>query len=274
MEYLSKESERMKNYPDFIENQMKSQPNDEITFTYKKTILETMEKRSRQLKKRGLTDENVIFDLVCSENTEIEKGYFAYLATQKDKKRIKNLPRNIGIYMLALVLAFLAVGFASGIWHPTWLIIEGGVTFMIIYLLMFITGHLYKTILFPLARLCVAASVMMLAQFVFLVLRIPFRIENSWLLFLAAVALLFLTDAALASLTKQKFAFLSWLIAIPASMGVIYPLLGLVGAVAWDPGWLLMIAAVALDVLLVVGTVLYKARYSIKQELENIWKEN
>lgn len=264
----------MKNYPDFIENQMKNHPNDELTFAYKKSVLDAMEKRSAVLRKRGLTDEAVIADLVCSENRNLEKGYSDFLAKEKDRKRIKALPHNIGIYLIALVAAFLGIGFATDVWHPTWLLIEGGVSFMVIYLLLFLTAHLTDTPLFPLARVCVAGSVMVLAQFVFLVIRIPFGVENAWLLFLAAVALMLLADGILASLTKQKFAFLSWLLYIPAVTGLLYALLGITGIVAWHPGWWMMVAAVVADVLLVVGTVLYKGRYSIKQELENIWKEN
>ncbi len=264
----------MKNYPDFIENQMKNHPNNELTFSYKKSVLEAMEKRSALLQKRGLDDENVIIDLVCSENMNIEQGYFDFLAKEKDKKRIKNLPRNIGIYMIVLILAFLSIGFTTSVWHPTWLLIEGGVTFMVIYLLVFLTAHLTDTPLFPLARLCVAGSVMMLAQFIFLVIRIPFGVENAYLLFPAAVALMLIADGILASLTKQKFAFLSWLLYIPAVTGLLYVLLGITGFIPWHPGWWMMVAAVAADIFLVVGTVLYKGRYSIKQELENIWKED
>ncbi|MBE6813311.1 MAG: hypothetical protein E7523_10590 [Ruminococcaceae bacterium] len=264
----------MKNYPDFIENQMKDQPNDELTFSYKRSVLEAMEKRSALLHKRGLDDENVIIDLVCSENMHIEQGYFDFLAKEKDKKRIRNLPRNIGIYMLALVIAFLGIGFATSVWHPTWLIIEGGVSLMVVYLLVFLASHLTDTPFYPIARLCVAGSVMVLAQFIFLVIRLPFGVENAYLLFLAAVALMLLGDGILASLTKQKFAFLSWLLYIPAVTGLLYALLGLAGFIAWNPGWWMMVAAVVADILLVLGTVLYKGRYSIKQELENIWKED
>lgn len=264
----------MKNYPDFIEQQMQSHPNDELTFAYKKSVLDAMEKRSAVLRKRGLVDEQVIRDLVCSENKNIEQGYFEYLAKEKDKKRIRNLPRNIGIYMFVLIFSFLGIGFATSVWHPTWLIIEGGVSLMVVYLLLFLSSHLTDTPLYPIARLCVAGSVMVLAQFIFLVIRIPFGVENAYLLFLAAVALMLLADGTLAALTKQKFAFLSWLIYIPAVTGLLYALLGITGIVTWNPGWWMMIAAVAADVLLAVGTVLYKGRYSIRQELENIWKEN
>ncbi|MBQ3518913.1 MAG: hypothetical protein IJA31_06300 [Clostridia bacterium] len=264
----------MKNYPDFIENQMQNHPNDELTFAYKRSVLEAMEKRSAALRKRGLADETVIRDLVCSENMNIEQGYFEFLAKEKDRKRIKNLPRNIGIYMFVLIAAFLGIGFATGEWHPTWLIIEGGVSLMVVYLLLFLNDHLVGTPFFPIGRLCVAGSVMVLAQFIFLVIRIPFGVENAWLLFLAAVALMLIADGILASLTKQKFAFLSWLVYIPAVTGLLYALLGITGFVAWNPGWWMMVAAVVADVALVVGTVLYKGRYSIKQELENIWKEN
>lgn len=264
----------MKNYPDHIENQMTAHPNDDVTFAYKRLVLESMEKRSAALRKRGLRDEKVIRDLVCEENMQIEQGYFDYLAKEKDKKRIRNLPRNIAIYMLVLIVSFLGIGFATHVWHPTWLIIEGGVSFLVVYLLMFLAAHITETVLYPLARLCVAGSVMMLTQFIFLVMRIPFGIENAYLLFLAAVALMLLADGTLASLTKQKFAFLSWLIYIPAVTGLLYALAGLTGIVAWDPGWWMMVAAVVADIALVVGTVLYKGRYSIKQELENIWKED
>ena len=261
-------------YADFIESQMTKHPNDDITFAYKRSVLDAMEKRSRQLRKRGLTDEKVIRELVCSENEAIEAGYFAYLKKEKKKKQIRALPRNIPIYMIALVLAYLITGFASGIWHPTWLIIEVGVSVMVVYLLLFAADLIAKTPLYPLARLCTAGSVMVTAQFLFLLLRIPLGLEKSYLLFLAAVGFMLISDGILASATKQKFAFLSWLVYIPASMGVFYPLLALTGVIPWNPGWMLMVAAAALDLLLVLGTVLYKGSFTVRQELENIWKED
>lgn len=264
----------MRNYPDFIENQMHAYPNNDITFAYKKRVLEAMEKRSAQLRKRGLDDENVIFDLVCEENLQIEQGYFDFLEEEKHRKKVKNLPRNIGIYILAMLIAFLGTGFISGVWHPTWLIVEGGVSFLLIYLLLFAAARITESVLYPLARLCVAGSVMIFTQFLFLVIRIPLGVENAYLLFLAAVGLMLLADGTLASLSKQKFAFLSWLFYIPAVSGLLYALLGITHIVAWDPGWLIVVAGIAADVLLVLGTVLYKGRYSIKQELENIWKED
>lgn len=262
------------NFPDFIESQMKNHPNDDLTFSYKRSVLDAMEKREQQLQKRGLTDLKVIRELVCSENENIESNYYAFLKEEKKKKRIKNLPRNIGIYMIVLVLAFLITGFASHIWHPTWLIIEVGVSLMVSYVLLFAAYVIAQTKLYPLARLCVAGTVMVITQFVFLLLRIPLGIENSYLIFLGAVAAMLIGDGILASATKQKFAFLSWLLYIPAATGLIYPLLALTHCIPWNPGWILMVAAVALDVVLVLGTVLYKGRYTIKQELENIWKED
>lgn len=261
-------------YAAHIERQMSAHANDDLTFRYKKSVLDAMEKRSRQLRHRGLTDEKVIRELVCSENEAVEAGYFVFLEKEKKKKQIKNLPRNITVYMLLLVLAFLAVGFAADLWHPGWLLIEAGVSAMVIYLLLFAASLLAKTVLYPLARLCIAGSVMVATQCIFLFLRIPLGIENSYLLFLAGVALMFIGDGILASVTKQKFAFLSWLIYIPASMGVLYPFFALIGLIPWNPGWLLMLAAVVFDLLLVLGTVLYKGRYTIRQELENIWKED
>lgn len=264
----------MKDFSDYIESCLKGYPNDETAFRYKKQVYDSMVNRVKQVKSYGLKDEDVIYDLIVDENKDVLNGYFKYLEEEKEKKRRRDLPKYSGMFVGALVLAFLALGFLTDLWHPGWLIIEGGVTILIIGLLMFAVSRLNKTKWYPISRVLVAGSVMIGAQFIFLVLRIPLHIMNAYLIFLAAPALMFICDLVLATVTKQRLLIVNYLICVPVVTIFLYAILGIIGAVAWDPGWLMIIGALVADILIVVGVIMHNKKYSYKPEVEDSWKEN
>lgn len=266
----------MKDFADYIESCLSAYGNDQTNFTFKKRLLNKMELRAKEVKSRGLKDENVIYDLIVSENSKknVSNEYFAYLNSVKEKQLKKKIPIISAAYIGVLVIAFLAVGFLSGYWHPGWLIFEFGISALVIGILMFIVSRLNKIKWYPLSRFLVAGSVMIAAQAIYLVMRILTGVVESYLIFLAAPALMFICDTILATATKQRFYLINYLITIPVVSVFLYALLGLIGAVAWHPGWLIIIGGLIADVLVVVGVIQYNKKYSYKPEVDDSWKEN
>lgn len=237
-----------------------------------------MTQRTKEIKKRGLKDDKVCHELIISEYSEkkIISDYKNYLEELKEKKLIKYSPIAALAAILASVLLFVVIGLITDIWHPTWLLVEGTATFAITALMWIAVYILHRhKMLYAVSRALVAGSVMVLTQFFFLVLRMPpFNIENAYLIFLASLAVMFIGDLILATLTKQRLVFVNYLITIPVVFIFIYVIFGLLGCYTWKQGEILIDLAFGIDVLVIVGLFLHNRKYTHKPEVEDVWKEN
>lgn len=258
----------MKDYSDYIEECLKDYPNDAVTFKYKKSVFDEMVRRTKEIKARGLANEDVLYDLVVDENRSdsILGGYKKYISDLRFKNRAKQLPKISLFYILGLVVAYLLLGFVFDLWHPGWLVIEVGVSALLIGLMMFFVPRLNKTKWYFVSRLFIAGSVMIASQAIFLIFRIPLQFMQSYLIVVAAPAVMLLGDLILATVTKQRMLILNYLLCIPAIMSLVYAILGITRVIAWDPGWLLMILAVLIDFAIVFGVIRYNKKYSYKPE--------
>ena len=260
-------------YCEHIESVMKN--HSELgNYNYKRHILDEMELRTKEILGRGLKDKKVAHDLVLDEYNEhfILNGYDEYLKDLREKWLLKKLPLFSALLMLLSVIAYLAIGFIAKVWHPTWLIIEGCATAVIIEALFVGVTFLDRRKKFYFVmRLLVAGSIMVASQFFFLLLRIGFHIEHAYYVFIAAVAVMFIGDLILATVTKQRLVIINYLITIPVVSVFVYVLLGLNGIVAWNPGWMLIPAAVAISFIVLWGFIRYNRRFIHKPEVDEEW---
>lgn len=264
-------------YCEHIERIMKEKGSSPLTFVFKRRVLEEMDERTNEVSKRGLSDEKVLHDLIIDEFGEkkVLSDYEKYLQEIKEKKQLKAAPIVCAAVMLLSVAVYLIIGFTSDFWHPTWLIIEGAATAVFIGLMLFGVSLLHRHhFLYFLLRLLVAGSVMVLSQFVFLVLRIPFGIENAYLVFLGALGLMFVTDFILAAATKQRLLILNAIVTVPVLAAFVYVILGLLHVISWWPWRFIFLGAVFCDLLIILGVLAHNKKYSYKPEVEDSWKEN
>lgn len=264
-------------YCEHIENIMKAFPNNTVNFIYKRRVLQDMTQRTKEVFKRGLKDEKVCHELIISEFTEkkVINEYYQYLEDLKEKKLIKYSPAAAGILTVFSVILFVLIGLITDIWHPTWLLIEGTASCAVVALMWIGVYILHRhKILYAVSRLLVAGSVMVLTQFIFLVLRIPLRIEKAYIIFLVSLALMFIGDLILATLTKQRLVFVNYLVTIPVVFIFAYVIFGLLGFYAWDQGKIIVEAGFAADIIILIGMFLHNKKYSYKPEVEDVWKEN
>ena len=201
-------------FTDYAEKALKKLPNTKSAYLYKQEIIARMTARANELVESGLSDNNVINELIINEFSDIEKEYYERLKNKKKQAKAKNKGSLavLGIigYILILVGAFLGVSFFTGSWDKTWLIIVVGVPVAVI------------------AALAVAC--------------------------LAAFA------------KKKKFAIFALLAAIPAITALIYVVLGLTGLLAWHPGWLLVVASVFIDFVIIVTKVAASSKKEVEDE--------
>lgn len=264
-------------YCEHIEKIMNDKGNAGTTFIFKRRTLEEMDERTKEVQKRGLADEKVLHELIMDEFNEkkVLADYAKYLQELKEKKQLKAAPIVCAATMLLSVAVYLFIGFVFDVWHPTWLIIEGAATTVFIGLMLFGVSLLHRhRFLYLLLRLLVAGSVMVLSQFVFLCIRIPFDIEMAYLVFLGSLGVMFIADFILAAATKQRLLIINALITVPVITAFVYVILGLLDVIAWWPWRFLFLAAVGVDLLIVVGVLLHNKKYSYRPEVEDAWKEN
>lgn len=256
---------------------MKDQPDNAVNFIFKRRILQEMTERTKQVLDRGLKDEKVCHELIISEfnSKKVLSDYRHYIDGIKDKKIIKYSPAAAALAILASVVVFLAIGLFTDVWHPTWLIVEGTASLSAVALMW--TGvyllNRHK-MLYAVSRALVAGSVMVITQFLFLVLRIPLGIEKAYLIFLAALALMFISDAVLATLTGQRLIIINYLITVPVVFVFIYVIFGILRFYTWQQGEVLIYLSLLIDVLIVVGMLLHNRKYTHKPEVDDVWKEN
>ena len=260
-------------YCDHIEEVMKD--HSELgNYNYKRHILDEMEFRTKQILSRGLNDKKVAHDLVISEYDEhfILNGYEEYLKNLKEKWLLKKLPLLSAQLMLLAVIAYLLIGFIGKVWHPTWLIIEGCATAIVIEAMFVAVNFLDRRKKFYfIMRLLVAGSIMVASHFFFLLLRIGFHIEHAYLTFIAAVAFMFIGDLILATATKQRLVIINYFITIPVVSVFAYVLLGLTGIIKWNPGWILIPASIIVSFIVLWGFIRYNRKFMHKPEVNDEW---
>lgn len=267
----------MEKYIDYIERSLSGAPDDSVLFRFKKGILDEMTARANGLTATGLQDATVISDLVISEHPDLRGEYNAYAAVANQKRRKKaflkwNIIGSV-LYVLALVVVYLSVSFLTRDWAHTWLIMEGGMSLWLGYLMALgIKKCTEKRGLFyPLARVILALLIMLASVFAFLFCLAVLHLTKSWLVFIGAVALLFLADGIYAAATHQKLAIINWLIYVPAMSPMIYILLCATGLLPWSPGWLIVPLSVLVDVAIVVVALINNSKYVYKQEVAEPW---
>lgn len=129
----------MEKFFDYIDSSLPDNPQDKNMYKYKRALLDEMESRAFELEKRGLTDENVVADLVIGEHPDLKEDYNRYLLdlNAKDKCRrfiISNIVGSIG-YILAIVVLYLLFSKSTHLWSMTWAFLVDGILLWLVYLL-------------------------------------------------------------------------------------------------------------------------------------------
>lgn len=258
----------------YIDESLAGIANGKLMSDFRKKILSELTERANELTHRGLRDNKVIYDLIISEHPDLRKEYSDYSEGIKRKKREKNARKKkilfSVLYVLIIVLAYLAISFISKAWDKTWLIILGGITAIITFFIVTSFRKLLsrgRTGNFA-ARVLTAADIMLLSVFVFLLCAVVFSVPRSWLIILGGVAVMLAADGVIAYVTKQKLAIINILLYVPGIAAMLYVIGGIAGFIPWHPGWLIMPAAVIIDVIIIICAVAANSKYTYEEEEE------
>lgn len=264
----------MESYIQHIENSLKNVPESPSLYKYKRHLLDQMTERANEITHSGLKDDKVLSDLIISECPNLTEDYFKFQKEDTKKARQKkNLIVNaVGsvLYILSLIIVYLIISFITKDWAHTWLLIEGGISLWITYLLGIgikkITSM--RRIFHIGARILLGIAVMVVAQAVFLVCMAWLHIPHSWLIVIVGIIGIFVADAIYAGVTKQKLAIINYLVYIPAVSPMIYIILGVLGVLPWNIGWVIVPLAVLVDIVIIMAKLISNKKYTYKMEEE------
>lgn len=268
----------MEQFIKYIDYKLPDQKGNEILFKFKRKLLDEMNERYLEVSQRGISDSKVISDLVISEHPEPEKDYREFYINETAAERTKrNIIVNVVgsvIYILGAVILFLGISFLTHKWGQTWLIVVDGILLWVAYLLTLGVKKLtsMRRFFHLFARILLAMDVMVVTVSVFLFSLVMIGFSRSWVIVIAGVAAMFVSDALYAYFTKRKLAIIIYLIYIPSVATMLYIILSALGILAWNTGWMLIIFSLVLDFAVMYISMARNSRY--KQEVIDTWKEN
>lgn len=242
-EYVMKER-----FKQFLEEHFKKIAPTQASMEYRKTLLRQLLDREQELRIKGVSDDELIFEMAISELGDIDQTLKNFENMQVKNGQIKRKISAGTICAIAVVvllgIVYVIVGAATGIWHPTWLIMVGGIFAGVAVMLGYLSAKFIARRKFIPLRVCVAVCEVLLAVFVFLVLQLLFNLAGAWMTFLAMVALLFGVDCSIAFVTNSKTKWFELPIFVELFGVMLYVILGITVQSIWHPGWLMCLAGV------------------------------
>ncbi len=265
----------MKNFIEYIEASCENIKDTQISYKYKKKLLDEMTERANEITSAGLRDEKVLADLMADEFPDIEKNYYIFEMEEKKKARASLLRKVFALsgvlFFIAMFIAYFSISKTTGAWDKTWLIIVGGIFSMIIFYTSFLIKRLchWHRFLHPVARVLLAGCIMLVSIFVFLFVLMMFDPGFSWICIIMGVLLCFVADLIFAFVMKQKFRTISLFLYMPAIFTMLYVILAGANIISWLGGWPLILVGIAVDVIIAITIVGSNAKYFMyKQEDE------
>lgn len=249
-----------------------------LLFTFKRQTLDEMNEEFKAAASRGVMNEAVFTDMVISKHPQLEADFEKFcsekITEEKNKRKAKYNTFGSIIYILSLVALYLAVSFITQKWGITWLIMVNGILAWVSYLLTFGVVEVSKLrrMFHIIARGLLVIDIMVVSVALFLYTNAYLGSPLSWLIVIAGIAAAFICDGIFVTKKKQRLAVLNVIAYVPAVSAMVYIILGALGVVTWNKGWLLVIAGLGVDA--VIAGVNYYKNKKFEREVYEAWSEN
>lgn len=257
---------------ELIENKLSGEKKDDILLKFQRKLLEELSETEKRMKYAGLDNEKVILDLFESQHPDMPGEYKLFRTLEQRKHSEKRMHKFLfigtPIYFLLMIATYLGISFMTQNWTQSWLIIIAFVTVWVDSVAVILSKEisLKRRLFHPIARVLTALGVMMTTSFIYLIGLILFAIPHFWVVFPAGVSVMFLTDGIFAYFTDQKLRIINYLIYVPATMPMIYVILGGLHIIPWHPGWLIVILGVVIDAIIAICKIIDNRKYIYRPE--------
>lgn len=265
-------------FKQYLEEHFKKIAPTQASMEYRKALLRQLLDREQELRIKGVSDDKLIFDMAISELGNIDETLRNFENRQiknGDVKRKLSAGAVCAIAIVALLsIVYVIVGAVTGVWHPTWLIMVGGIFAGVAVVLGYVSTKLVAKRKYLPVRACVAVCEVLLATFVFLVLQLLFNLSGAWMTFLAMVAVLVGVDTAIAFATNSKVKWFELPVFVEIFAVMLYVILGITVNGIWHPGWLLCLAGVVCLAVEIAIVVAKKAKANKAKEDKKLNEKN
>lgn len=271
-------------FKQFLEEHFRKIAPTKAAMEYRKALLRQLLDREQELRIKGVSDDELIYDMAVSELGDIDLTLQNFESRQIKSGEVKRKVSVASICSVAVVLlltvVYLVVGAVTKEWSPTWLIMVGGIFAGIGVILVYLSVKTAQKRKYVFTRLCIAVCEVLLTVFVFLVLQLVFKVNGSWLAFLAMPVVVLGADTAVAFATNSKTKWFELPVFVEVFGVMLYVILGITLDVIlgsgniWNPGWLLCLAGVVCALVQVIVVVVKKAKKNNAKEQERLADKN
>lgn len=262
----------------YLEEHFRKIAPTQAAMEYRKALLRQLLDREQELRIKGVSDDNLIYDMAVSElgnlDQTLEQFEKRQIKSGEVKRKISAATICAAAIVALLTVVYLIVGGVAKIWHPAWLIMVGGVFAGVSVLLAYGAYRFAKKKKFVLVRIFVAICEVLLTVFVFLLLQLVFKISGAWMSFLAMVAVIFGVDTSIAFATNSKIKWFELPVFVEILGVMLYVILGITVPNVWHPGWLLCLAGVVCALIELIVFVVKKAKAKNKKEKAELEDKN
>lgn len=262
----------------YLEEHFRKIAPTQAAMEYRKALLRQLLDREQELRIKGVSDDNLIYDMAVSElgnlDQTLEQFEKRQIKSGEVKRKISAATICAAAIVALLTVVYLIVGGVANIWHPAWLIMVGGVFAGVSVLLAYGAYRFAKKKKFVPVRIFVAICEVLFTVFVFLLLQLVFKISGAWMSFLAMVAVIFGVDTSIAFATNSKLKWFELPVFVEIFGVMLYVILGITVPNVWHPGWLLCLAGVVCALIELIVFVVKKAKAKNKKEKAELEDKN
>ncbi len=266
--------ERFKQY---LEEHFRKIAPTQASMEYRKTLLRQLLDREQELRIKGVSDDELIFNMAVSELGDLDTVLHEFENRQVKSGEVKRKVSAYAVIAISIValltVAYLIVGGVTKMWSPTWLIMVGGVFAGVTVVLAYLAVKFFKKHKPLVSRACIAVCEVLLTVFVFLVLQVAMNITGSWLAFLAMVVLVFGVDTAIAFATNSKTKWFELPVFVEVfgvmlyvTLGICYEMGLIIADSFWHPTWLMCLVGVVCALVQIIVAVAKKTAAKNKKE--------
>lgn len=277
---MRKEGYNMKEkFKAYLEQHFKRIAPTQAAMEFRKDTLRRLLDREQELRIKGIDDDDLIYKMAIDELGDFDKTLDEFQHQQIKSGALKRRVSAISVIsvcsMVILTLVYLLVGLFAHVWHPTWLIMVGGVFVGVSIMLAYVgIAKCVKNKKFIIVRISVAIIEVLFSVFLFLVLQLVANINGAWLTFLAMIILIFGVDTALSFLTNSKEKWIELPIFVEIFCVMLYVILGIVIGTIWHPGWVLCLGGVAFAMVEAICAIAKRTHKKDSEEKEKIRKKH
>lgn len=259
--------ERFKSY---LEQAFRKIRPTKAAMEYRLETLTKLEEAAQDYRIKGMTDDEAIYQLCIDSLGDFDAKLQEFDRNLTEVPKKNNLKRNIAVGAIGSVAAIIALYLILSLtgavgWGMSWLILLGAVVAAVVAVDVVLMLKAFKNDKFLVARLFNVGTVILVFVFMYLCIHLSVHPGYDWYIFLCMVPAAGIMDIAIGFVTKSKLTIPEIFVWAMLTSVMLYVMLGVAGAMAWHPGWLLP-ALTAIAIVAIVASLLISRSKKAKKD--------